>query len=130
MSGEWKTVPPVPMFNIVDVRDLAWIHVLALENEKAGGKRISCASSASVFSHQLIADVIHRLWPEWDGPVGAPGELVPEGMKYFEVGNERSKEIFDEGLEYRSAEDSVMDYVKSVRLWMEKLGTPMSKRLN
>ena len=118
------------MFNIVDVRDLARIHVLALESEKARGKRINCSSSASVFSHQLIVDVIHKLWPEWDGPVGVPGELIPEGVKYFEVANERSKEIFGEEVVYRSAEDSLTDYVKSVRLWMERLGTPMSKGLN
>ena len=94
LSGEWKTLPPVPMFNIADVRDLARVHNLALGNGKAGGETIICASSGSMFSYQLIVDVIRKLWPEWDGPIGTPGKLIPEGLQHFEVGNQRSMGIF------------------------------------
>ena len=75
-------------------------------------------------------DVIRKLWPEWDGPIGAPGKLIPEGMQYFEVENQKSKGIFGEGLKYRSAEESVTDYTVSMRLQMEKMGKPLPRELN
>ena len=40
LSGERKIVPPVPMFNTVDIKDLARIHILALDNEKAAEKQL------------------------------------------------------------------------------------------
>ena len=63
---------------------------MALENAKAGGKRIVCAGNGSVFSHQLTVDVMDKLCKDWDSPLGGPVVLVLGGMKYFGVVNEKN----------------------------------------
>lgn len=98
---------------------------MALENAKAGGKRIVCAGNGSVFSHQLTVDVIDKLCKDWDSQLGGPVVLVLEGMKYFGVVNEKNPGSFGEAMEYKIAEESVMGHVVSVNLCMEKLGSPL-----
>jgi hypothetical protein len=50
--------------------------------------------------------------------------LIPEGKVGFEVGSVLFDKAFGE-LRFRSAEESVKDYVVSVKDWMGKLGLPL-----
>lgn len=52
----------------VDVRDVAKLHVLPLENEKLAGARLFPTNGA--FIGQSILDIIHKNFPELDGKVG------------------------------------------------------------
>jgi nucleoside-diphosphate-sugar epimerase len=126
LSEKWKVVPPVPMYNIVDVRDLAKVCVVSLENERVVGMGVNVVGPG-VFSLELIADTIRELWPELDTPMGTPGKLIPDRKEGFEIGNELFAEAFE--LVLRSVEESLRDYVVSVRQWMERLGVPVVDRL-
>lgn len=93
LSGKWKSVPPVAMYNTVDVRDLAKLCVVSLDNDGAARKAINVVGPG-VLSLQLVADTIRDLWPEMDIPIGLSGKLVPDGEEGFEVGRELFAEAF------------------------------------
>ena len=61
--------------NAVDVRDVARSHVLALEKEEAGSRRMGIGSGP--FTWQQVVDAIHQKFPDEakkNGvPVGTPG---------------------------------------------------------
>ncbi|KAM6478167.1 hypothetical protein HDV62DRAFT_371054 [Trichoderma sp. SZMC 28011] len=116
LSGTWKEIPPVPMFQIIDVRDVALAHVLALRNEKASGQRINVVNSDSCYSHQVLANLIRSKYPELRDKVaeGAPEQLIPAGMVFYKISNAKSKEIFGNELNYTPESDTYNAYVDSV----------------
>ena len=80
-KGVWNllssgSVPPTDFTAWVDVRDVALLHVLALDNAKASNQRyIACAGH---LTHQQLADEIHA------NPDKYPAELVsrvPKGIQ-------------------------------------------------
>lgn len=62
----------------VDVRDVAKLHVLPLENDELAGKRLFPTNGA--FIGQSVLDVIHKNFPELDGQVGKGNS---EGVEKF-----------------------------------------------
>jgi NADPH-dependent methylglyoxal reductase len=52
----------------VDVRDVATLHVLPLENEELAGKRLTPISAS--FNAQALLNIIHETFPELDGKIG------------------------------------------------------------
>ncbi|KAH3679443.1 hypothetical protein WICMUC_000988 [Wickerhamomyces mucosus] len=61
---------------VVDVRDVALLHVLPLENEKLLGSRLFPVSSFS--SGQFLLNKVHEAFPELDGQIG---KGTPEGAE-------------------------------------------------
>ncbi|KAK0757309.1 hypothetical protein N5P37_010029 [Trichoderma harzianum] len=112
-----KEIPPVPMFQITDVRDVALAHVLALRNEKASGQRINVVNSDSCYSHQMLANLIRSKYPELRDKVaeGTPEQLIPAGMVFYKISNAKSKEIFGNELNYTPESDTYNAYVDRVR---------------
>lgn len=62
LDGTWKAVPPIPL-NIVDVRDVADLHIRAMENPNANGERF-IASADGQISMPEIATLLKRTRPE------------------------------------------------------------------
>jgi nucleoside-diphosphate-sugar epimerase len=63
----------LPHIGVVDVRDVAAAHILALEQAGAAGQRLLCASCVLHFS-ELVA-TLRRLFPQY--PVGAQPAPAP-----------------------------------------------------
>ncbi|CAM4416552.1 Nucleoside-diphosphate-sugar epimerase [Pedobacter westerhofensis] len=62
LDGTWKVVPPIPL-NIVDVRDVADLHIRAMENPGANGQRF-IASADGQISMPEIAAFLKKTRPE------------------------------------------------------------------
>lgn len=52
ISGEMKRVPHIPI-NVVDVRDVAKLHVLSMTNAQADGKRFIASADGQIFCPKL-----------------------------------------------------------------------------
>lgn len=77
MSGAYPAVPPVT-YPVVDVRDVAALHVAAIETPAAGGRRLIAASGA--LSMQKMAAIARETAPAKarKAPTGAmPAFLIP-----------------------------------------------------
>jgi hypothetical protein len=122
LSGEWKDIPPVPMFHIADPRGVATAQLLALASSKASNLSIIIADSDCVYTHQVLANIIRETMAEMKDivPVGTPEGLLPKGMKYFTISNAKSKEIFGEKLAYKHVDEAVKAYVLDVWKQMQK----------
>ena len=111
LDGSKKSVPNTPIA-LVDVRDVAEAHVLALEKEEARGRYFCAAVGSSFFG---IAEMLRRLFPERT-------HLIPSQVDLKEGEKVRSAVRFDNskvrslGLEFRDIEQSVRESVEeSVR---------------
>ncbi|MDO3411549.1 NAD-dependent epimerase/dehydratase family protein [Saccharibacillus sp. CPCC 101409] len=62
LDGSMKAVPRIPL-NVVDVRDVADLHIRAMENPKANGQRF-IASADGQISFPEIAAVLRRRYPD------------------------------------------------------------------
>jgi nucleoside-diphosphate-sugar epimerase len=122
--------------NLVDVRDVALGHVLALEQEHAGGQRyitsngrftlgrLPCASVFdfldNIFSRVLTlcridtfffsGDELHSAGIKGIAPGGAPGS-VPVLPQITVDGSKAEREL---GLKYTPRADTVIDAIKSI----------------
>lgn len=77
LTGRRAFWPRVSL-NIVDVRDVAALHLLAMTSPAAGRQRFIAAAGDPV-SFQEIAEVLRRALPEFEGRIGArqlPDSLV------------------------------------------------------
>ncbi|KAF8322637.1 NAD(P)-binding protein [Clavulina sp. PMI_390] len=94
----------------VDVRDVALVHILALESDQCDGERIT-ATSSEAFAWQDVYDILH------DANLGIESSLPPKDATY---GAGQSKSLFPrvsnakslrllKGFKYRSLEESVVD---------------------
>lgn len=73
LNGRPPAIPRVS-FNVIDVRDLAALHVAALESPEAGGERLIAAGK--VMWMEDVADVLRKL-PGGKGS-GVPGRAMPD----------------------------------------------------
>lgn len=126
LSGKFFTGVPKLDFGIVDVRDVALAHVLALENEKAGGRNILCAGSLNMME---MAQIIKKAFP---GKFRLPLMISPKFMVYligwafglsskYIARNVDYPLVFDNtksrrqlGLHYRPMTDTIVDMVRQM----------------
>ncbi len=62
LDGSLKAIPPIPL-NIVDVRDVADLHIRAMENPKANGQRFIATADGQI-SMPEIAALLKRINPQ------------------------------------------------------------------
>ncbi|WDI31019.1 NAD-dependent epimerase/dehydratase family protein [Hyphococcus flavus] len=72
MTGAYPAVPPVS-YPVVDVRDVAQIHVNALENPETSGRRLIAASETLSLSD--IAEILRQAFPDRAGKI--PSRVLP-----------------------------------------------------
>jgi NADPH-dependent methylglyoxal reductase len=97
--------------SFVDVRDVAVIHVRALQKGKVSdGKRL--IASAGPWTHQMIVDIIRKRFPETRDriPIGKPGENYHVANM---VDGKNSVEIL--GVEYTPLEKTIIDTCNSIK---------------
>jgi len=102
------TVDPVVGWAVVDVRDAAVAHVLALEKKEAANQRYYIGTSPGPFEWQDVLDIANT---EFAGKTKAvKGE---QGKRHPELwGNhDNSKSVKELGLVYRKKEDTFRDTV-------------------
>ena len=132
MNGDMPGNPNLG-FNIVDVRDVAEIHLQAMTDPKAKGERILAVSDddflwvkdvAQILRSKLgdrakkvptrsVPNTIVRIIGWFDAAVGL---VAPELGKSKNYSNEKAKSMF--GFKSRSAEDSIISCAES----LEKFG--------
>jgi nucleoside-diphosphate-sugar epimerase len=110
LDGTWKRVPPIPL-NLVDVRDVAALHILAMEKQEAKGQRFIATANGKI-SMLEIAALIKKNRPEIAGKVSTsaiPTWLIKsaslfnqqarEGALFLrmnrKVSNAKAKEVLD-----------------------------------
>ncbi|KAF7562387.1 hypothetical protein G7046_g1754 [Stylonectria norvegica] len=116
LRGAWKDgVPstlPVPLW--VDVRDVARAHVRALEEPRAGGKRLF--ATAGWFSNRDIVEIVRAKFPEFADRLPGPevkGSEVPPRDQIFQINNDETNKVL--GLEWVKFEKSIVDLVTSLK---------------
>ncbi|KAH7129027.1 NADPH-dependent methylglyoxal reductase-like protein GRE2 [Dactylonectria macrodidyma] len=105
-----ESIPPTTNPVFVDVRDVAFAHVMASEKVEAGGKRFFVVGGYC--SNAEIIDIIRKKFPEYRDnlpPPSVSGGELPADVYGFDT--RRSVEIL--GIKYRSLEDCVTDTVRS-----------------
>lgn len=114
ITGKFKDeVPETGTFAWVDVRDVAFAHVKAMETAEAGGKRFFTV--AGPFNNKQVTEIIRSNFPDYASKLPsekASGGTYPEGG-VFSTDNTRTKEIL--GVNYNSLEDCIVDTVKSLK---------------
>lgn len=127
LNGDMPGIPQIA-FGIVDVRDVASIHLLAMTNPKAKGERFLAIAGKAMFMPE-VAQVIRdrmgdaakkvptRVLPNWVvrafAVVTPPlRELVPQLGKIKEASNEKAKTVL--GWEPRSNEDAIVATAQSL----------------
>jgi nucleoside-diphosphate-sugar epimerase len=63
MVGELITVPNLPLY-LVDVRDVANAHILAMQKEAANGQRYLCVADRDFWVSQ-VAQRLKKWYPEY-----------------------------------------------------------------
>ncbi|ODO07587.1 D-lactaldehyde dehydrogenase [Cryptococcus wingfieldii CBS 7118] len=103
---------PAPMYNWVDVKDVALAHVRALTVPEAGGQRF--ITSNGKFSGQDFVDSIHKHFPDVkDVPVGKPGSGAEATKDAIFVDGSKAQKVL--GFKYRTLDESVKDMFESIR---------------
>lgn len=105
-------VAPRSRFGIVDVRDLADLHELAMSDPAAAGKRYVAAADGPALSHLDVARILRvHLGP---AAAHAPTEEVPgEELPKPVIHNDRARSEL--GWRPRPASTSILDTAESVR---------------
>lgn len=110
LQGRMKSgLIPTGSFYWVDVRDVAFAHVRALEVAEAAGRRFLI--SAGTHSMADIAGIVKMNFPQFEEKL--PAEFssdIPENL--FGVDNSPSERLL--GITYRQLETSVLDTVSSL----------------
>lgn len=86
------TESPAVTFGIVDVRDVAWLHIQAMLNPKANGERF-IATADGVVSYSDIAQIIRTERPELSGKI-CDLKPVDEDV-YIHIDNQKAKAFFN-----------------------------------
>lgn len=100
---------PGPTQSFVDVRDVAKMHILAMQNPEAANKRFIC--SANSFTWQMVVDVLREKYPERKSAQGGDG-----AGKYkiqYESDNSLSKKVL--GIKYIDLKASTVDTIESLK---------------
>jgi nucleoside-diphosphate-sugar epimerase len=112
--GKHKSgIPATTIILWVDVRDVAFVHVRAMEEPAAAGKRF--LTTAGHFNNRQMIDIIRRNFPEYEDvlpPRDDKGGDYPEGGYY---GYDNSNSIKTLGAKYRTLEESLVDTIKSLK---------------
>jgi nucleoside-diphosphate-sugar epimerase len=119
MLGKWiGEIPATGLFIWIDVRDIALLHVLALESESEEiiGQRVF--STQGYYSNKEIVEIVRKHYPEYEDRLpnkDIKGGDFPEGGLdgYFKVDNSRSKKLL--GKDFISFEQSIVDLVKTLK---------------
>jgi dihydroflavonol-4-reductase len=102
LSGQLKETPGFT-FGIVDVRDVAAIHLKAMTATNAAGERF-LATSTGVMSIYDVAELIRKERPELAGNIA---ELKPlDASSYIEMSNQKAKDFFE--WEFRSNKEAIL----------------------
>ncbi|KAH8820719.1 NADPH-dependent methylglyoxal reductase-like protein GRE2 [Xylogone sp. PMI_703] len=115
LTGKYKgkDIPNNPIFQWVDVRDLAKAHEQAIDAPGAVGSRI--IFSNGVYSFRQIVEIIRKNFPEYyellpsENAIG--GDFPEEGL--YDFSNSKRTEVF--GKEMTGLEQCVVDMVKSFK---------------
>jgi nucleoside-diphosphate-sugar epimerase len=125
-SGELKIGVPDLRFGMVDVRDVARAHILALENQEAEGRFILMSES---LGFPLVAEILRERYGE---AVQAGTRTLPKFLFYLigpflgfswgytkknyavpvKLDTSRSRNIL--GLEYRPVRDSILEHAQKI----------------
>jgi nucleoside-diphosphate-sugar epimerase len=127
ISGKYFSGVPVLNFGLVDVRDVAKAHILALENESANGRYIICERSASIME---ISAIVKKYFP---GKFRLPLMESPKFMLYligwafgltrkfisrnvgFPLAFDNRRSIQELGIVYTPIETSIRDMVEQMQ---------------
>lgn len=126
MDGSFPLIPPIG-FGVVDVRDIADLHVLAMESPQAAGARF-IGTSNFMWMHEIAATLCNyfgdeakkvptRKAPGWFVRLLALGDsaintIVPDLNQCRRVSNETSKRLL--GWEPRTTDEAVISTAKSL----------------
>lgn len=76
MNGSMKRIPNIPL-NIVDVRDVADLHIRAMENPNAAGERFIATADGQITMPEMAA-IIRQHYPQLDNKVA--NKILPNWM--------------------------------------------------
>lgn len=115
IAGKMKDkLAPTGTYIWIDVRDLADLHVLAMEKSEAANQRYF--TTAGLFANTDIVEVIAREFPEYKGGLPSGAALkegkYPEGGVY-QANHKKATDLL--GGKWRSLDESVRDTVKSLK---------------
>jgi dihydroflavonol-4-reductase len=112
MFGGTMSVAPRHRFGIVDVRDVADVHIRAMATPTAAGKRFIAVSDHPAMSYLELAEILRRRF----GPLAArvpteeaPGDDLPRPV----IHNDRAKKEL--GWRPRPVEETIVDTVENLR---------------
>ena len=125
MGGKVPVAPPMSLV-VVDVRDVAMMHVAAIDMESAKGERFAGVSKAMPFVD------MGRVLKAWDSSLKAPTREMPQWMvqilgrfvpdlkpiraslgRNLAVSGDKAERVF--GFKFISAEDSLIASAESIR---------------
>ena len=121
-----KELPLIPNFGfeIVDVRDTASLHRIAMESPTAIGKRLVASQDFMWF--KSIAKILDRSYPERKIATQAMPDFLTKGLSIFipelreiikDLGNEKrinNQETINLGWAPRDSEDTIIDSAESL----------------
>ncbi len=126
LNGKYKTGVPELTLGIVDIRDLAKVHIAAAFNPKAKGRYIASVGSASMFE---IANILQKKYltkfkiPKMQLPkimLYLFGPLQGFSWKYVSrniglpLKFDNSKSINELGILYRPIDETILDHAEQV----------------
>ena len=115
LAGKMKDkLSPTGTYIWIDVRDLAKLHVLAMEKPEAGNQRFF--TTAGLFCNEEVVEVIATEFPEYKDKLPS-GDALKDG-KYpeggvFKADNRKATDLL--GGKWRSLDDCMRDTVKSLK---------------
>jgi nucleoside-diphosphate-sugar epimerase len=108
-----KDIPDMSVPLWVDVRDLALVHTLAMENRETDGQRIF--TTAGHYTNRELVEIIRNNFPEYADRLPAKdakgGDLAETGV--YEINNSRVKQLLKQ--DFISFEQSTIDLVKTLK---------------
>jgi len=99
-SGSVKEMPAqIGSGSYVDVRDVAAIHMFAVENPKISNHKRYIAAAGNG-PPQAIADYLHKIYPDRDGKMikGKPGEGYEQGYGWSKNGTSIIPDLTNEDI--------------------------------
>lgn len=108
MNGDVKESPSFT-FGVVDVRDVADIHIIAMKHPDAAGERFLAASNGAV-SFYDIAQIIKKQRSERAGSVASMNQTSPDF--YINLSNEKARNVLN--WSPRTKEEAILASIDSL----------------
>ncbi|RDW76153.1 dihydroflavonal-4-reductase-2 [Coleophoma crateriformis] len=105
-----EPLPPARFNFWIDVRDLAEVHVQALLNPNAGGKRYLPVSSQK-FSYQLVSEIMRDNFPAEKDRISSGVQEINENVHV-----DTAPVTKDLNIEYRDFKDTIVDFLTQAYL--------------